>query len=60
MNAALKGDEGLVRALQLLDHTLCAETHKFGVLYVDYSQTREEQILANTTGSPRYNKVCDP
>uniref|UniRef100_A0A6B2KWK7 Rap-GAP domain-containing protein n=1 Tax=Arcella intermedia TaxID=1963864 RepID=A0A6B2KWK7_9EUKA len=50
----LENTEGLSRAITLLDRILSVETHKIGVLYIAPGQTKEEEILANTCGSPRY------
>jgi hypothetical protein len=51
------GEGGLDRALTVLDRTLYKETIKIGLLYVNEGQTRENQILGNQSGSPRYHKV---
>jgi len=52
----LKMGEALERALSVLDKTLTVETHKIGVLFIDEGQTKQEEILSNTHGSPRYLK----
>lgn len=44
----------LTRALNMFDLIPSEETTKFGVLYVGEGQTSEDEILANTYGSPRY------
>jgi hypothetical protein len=53
----LKIGEALDRALSVLDKALTVETHKIGVLFIDEGQTKQEEILSNTHGSPRYLKV---
>jgi hypothetical protein len=42
------------RALQLFDFNSVVDGHKIGVIYVGEGQTREAEILANTSGSPAY------
>ncbi len=53
----LKNAESINRALFILDHTMSCETHKFGVVYVEAGQSKQDQILKNTFGSARYTTV---
>jgi hypothetical protein len=53
----LKVGEALERALSVLDKALTVETHKIGILFIEEGQTKQEEILSNTHGSPRYLKV---
>jgi hypothetical protein len=50
----LKFSEALTRALNMIDYIPSYETTKFALLYVSEGQKKEEQILSNTHGSPRY------
>lgn len=50
-------DEALTRALSILDRTPTTVCVKVGIIYVGDHQHNEEQILANTAGSPRYFQV---
>ena len=52
----LKEGEATSRAVTNLDRIPGIEFHKVGVVYVDDGQTTEAAILANSHGSPRYNK----
>lgn len=36
-----------------------ADTFKFGVLYCDINQSKEEQMFSNREGSPDYNKFLE-
>jgi hypothetical protein len=36
---------------------MSSETHKFGVVYVEAGQSKQDQILKNTFGSARYTTV---
>ncbi|GAM19208.1 hypothetical protein SAMD00019534_023830 [Acytostelium subglobosum LB1] len=47
------------RALSVLDHTFCSETYKIGLIYVGTNQKTEEEFLANTKGSPRYQQFLN-
>lgn len=57
---AMEGPQGLnindqlTRALNLLDLIPSYETTKVGLIYVSEGQTKEEQYLQNTHGSPHY------
>lgn len=50
-------DDALARALSILDRTPTTVCVKVGIIYVGEDQHTEEQILANTAGSPRYYNV---
>jgi tuberous sclerosis protein 2 len=50
----LASDEATARAIKLLDRIPPYTTHKIGVVYVGRGQMSEAAILANTSGSSRY------
>ncbi|CAI8045482.1 Tuberin [Geodia barretti] len=50
----LPSDEATARAIKLLDRIPPYTTHKIGVVYVCRGQMSETAILANTSGSSRY------
>ncbi|KAI4158926.1 MAG: hypothetical protein LQ342_007023 [Letrouitia transgressa] len=52
----LPDDEFSKRAISTLDRIDTVDGHKAGVIYVAPGQTRESQILANTSGSDDYEK----
>lgn len=52
----LKDGEATTRAIKNLDRIPGIEFHKVGVVYVDQAQDKEAAILANSHGSPGYNK----
>lgn len=50
-------DEDLVnRAIRVFDRNSPVDGHKVGVIYIREGQTKETEILANTTGSPDYHR----
>lgn len=51
--------ESLERALSVLDLTIPSETYKIGVLYVYNGQRKQEDILGNTHGSPKFFKFLE-
>lgn len=51
----LPDDEPTRRALRMFDRNDIVDGHKIGVIYVDYEQTSEADILANTKGSADYD-----
>jgi hypothetical protein len=53
----LISSEALDRALTVFDRTPCLDTHKIGLIYVGKCQTRQEDILANKDGSPKFVKL---
>ncbi|KAI0167024.1 hypothetical protein GGR52DRAFT_84251 [Hypoxylon sp. FL1284] len=50
----LPDDDTVNRAIRMFDHNSTVDGHKVGVIYIGESQTREAEILANTTGSGDY------
>ena len=53
----LEGSEDVTRALKLLDLAKSKDTYRFGICYVAEGQRTEEDILSNSSGSLRYEKV---
>jgi hypothetical protein len=50
-------DEDFVdRAVRVFDRNSPVDGHKVGVVYIKEGQTKETEILANTTGSPDYHQ----
>jgi hypothetical protein len=50
-------DEDFVdRAVRVFDRISPVDGHKVGVVYIKEGQTKETEILANTTGSPDYHQ----
>ncbi|KAL2268654.1 hypothetical protein VTJ83DRAFT_3500 [Remersonia thermophila] len=50
-------DEDFVdRAIRVFDRNSAVDGHKVGVIYIGEGQTREAEILANTSGSPDYHR----
>ncbi|KAL1835822.1 hypothetical protein VTJ49DRAFT_6030 [Mycothermus thermophilus] len=50
-------DEDFVdRAIRVFDRNSPVDGHKVGVIYIGEGQTRETEILANTSGSPDYHR----
>ncbi|CAD6199750.1 unnamed protein product [Caenorhabditis auriculariae] len=47
--------EGLQRALRILDMKPAIENHAVGIVYIGAAQTSESEILANKCGSARYS-----
>eukprot|EP01125_Pyxidicula_operculata_P019231 TRINITY_DN6959_c0_g1_i1.p1 TRINITY_DN6959_c0_g1~~TRINITY_DN6959_c0_g1_i1.p1 ORF type:complete len:1873 (-),score=329.46 TRINITY_DN6959_c0_g1_i1:121-5739(-) len=52
----LESSDGLERALNVLDRSLTVEGYSVGVVYIGHGQTKEDQILSNTYGSPQYTE----
>lgn len=54
-----EGDAAVDRAIAGFDRTSALDSHKAGVIFVGEEQTKEEQILLNTSGTPDYREFLD-
>ena len=52
----LKKNSKIELQMQKLNETRSKETHKIGLVYVGKGQYKEQDILANTKGSEKYNE----
>jgi tuberous sclerosis protein 2 len=55
----VRDKNALARFLRNFDRLPVIDTHKVGVLYVAPDQTKEEEILLNTHGSPAYTRFLE-
>ncbi len=55
----LPDDEAVNRAVRMFDHTSTVDGHKVGVIYIGEGQTKENEILANVSGSGDYVKFLN-
>jgi hypothetical protein len=50
----LPDDDAINRAIRLFDHSSTVDGHKAGIIYIGEGQTKEVEILANSSGSTDY------
>lgn len=50
----LADEDAVERAIRMFDRNSTVDGHKVGVIYIGEGQTKEGEILANTTGGPAY------
>ncbi|KIW75835.1 hypothetical protein Z517_10580 [Fonsecaea pedrosoi CBS 271.37] len=55
----LPQDDFVQRALESFDRIPTVTSHKIGVLYIGPGQTAESEYLANTSGSPDFDRLLD-
>jgi hypothetical protein len=54
-----ENDEAVNRAISMFDRTSALDSHKAGVIFVGEDQTKEDQILLNTSGTPDYREFLE-
>ncbi|KAL2177951.1 uncharacterized protein P884DRAFT_198849 [Thermothelomyces heterothallicus CBS 202.75] len=52
----LPHEDAVDRAIRVFDRNSPVDGHKVGVVYIKEGQTKEAEILANTSGSPDYHR----
>ncbi|KAI1627103.1 tuberous sclerosis 2 [Exophiala viscosa] len=55
----LPEEDYVKRALELFDRIPTVSSHKFGVLFIGDGQTSEAEYLANTSGSPDFDRFLE-
>ncbi len=59
MPIPLPEDSNVERALRMFDLNSVVDGHKIGIIYLAEGQSKEAEILANTSGSPAYMEFLD-